>query len=59
MQRRVIRAIAFEHFTSSTTPLFSDLNILKLHDLFKLKLQLLYMIVLIRSLLLAFVPSLT
>ena len=38
LQKRVIRAIAFEHFTSSTTPLFSDLKILKLHDLFKLKL---------------------
>ena len=38
LQKRVIRAIAFEHFTSSTTPLFSDLKILKLGDLFKLKL---------------------
>ena len=38
LQKRVIRAIAFEHFTSSTTPLFSDLKILKLRDLFKLKL---------------------
>ena len=34
----VIRAIAFEHFTSPTTPLFSDLKILKLRDLFQLKL---------------------
>ena len=34
----VIRAIAFEHFTSLTTPLFSSLKILKLRDLFKLKL---------------------
>ena len=38
LQKRVIRAIAFEHFTSPTTPLFSDLKILKLCDLFKLKL---------------------
>ena len=38
LQKRVIRAIAFEHFNSSATPLFSDLKILKLHDLFKLKL---------------------
>ena len=38
MQKRVIRAIAFEHFTSPTTPLFSDLKILKLHDLFQFKL---------------------
>ena len=38
LQKRVIRAIAFEHFTSLTTPLFSDLKILKLHDLFQLKL---------------------
>ena len=38
LQKRVIRAITFEHFTSPTTPLFSDLKILKLCDLFKLKL---------------------
>ena len=38
LQKRVIRAIAFEHFTSPTTPLFSDLKILKLRDLFQLKL---------------------
>ena len=38
MQKRVIRAIAFGHFTSPTTPLFSDLKILKLHDLFQFKL---------------------
>ena len=37
LQRRVIRAISFEHFTAPTTPIFSDLKILKLHDLFKLK----------------------
>lgn len=38
LQKRVIRAIAFEHFTSPSTPLFSDLKILKLQDLFQLKL---------------------
>ena len=38
LQKRDIRAIAFEHFTAPTTPLFSDLKILKLHDLFQLKL---------------------
>ena len=37
LQKRVIRAISFEHFTAPTTPIFSDLKILKLHDLFKLK----------------------
>ena len=45
LQKRVIRAIASEHFTSPTTPLFSDLKILKLRDLFQLKLLLLYTIV--------------
>ena len=38
LQKKVIRAIAFENFTSHTTPLFSDLKTLKLHDLFQLKL---------------------
>ena len=38
LQKRVIRAIAFENFTSHSTPIFSDLKILKLHDLFQLKL---------------------
>ena len=38
LQKRVIRAIVFEHFTSPSTPLFSDLKILKLRDLFQLKL---------------------
>ena len=37
LQKKVIRAIAFERFTSASTPLFSDLKILKLGDLFKLK----------------------
>ena len=32
------RAISFEHFTSSSRPIFFNLKILKLHDLFKLKL---------------------
>ena len=31
-------AIAFEHFTSPSTPIVSDLKILKLQDLFQLKL---------------------
>ena len=34
----MVRAIAFEHFTSPSTPIFSDLKILKLQDLFQLKL---------------------
>ena len=38
LQKRVIRTIAFETFTSPSTPIFSDLNILKLQDLFHLKL---------------------
>ena len=38
LQKRVIRAISFEHFASSSTPIFFNLKILKLHDLFKLKL---------------------
>ena len=38
LQKRVIGDIAFEHFTSPTTPLFSDLKILKLCDLCQLKL---------------------
>ena len=38
LQKKVIWATAFEHFTSPTTPLFSDLKILKLRDLFQLKL---------------------
>ena len=40
LQKRVVRAISFEYFTSPTTPIFSNLKILKLHDLFKLKMQL-------------------
>ena len=38
LQKRVIRAISFEHFTSHSTPIFFGLKILKLHDLFQLKL---------------------
>ena len=38
LQKRVLRAISFEHHTSPSTPIFSDLKILKLHDLFQLKL---------------------
>ena len=38
LQKRVVRAISFEHFTSPSTPIFSNLKILKIHDLFKLKL---------------------
>ena len=38
LQKRALRANAFEHFTSPSTHLFSDLKILKLCDLFKLKL---------------------
>ena len=34
LQKRVVKAIAFEHFTSPSTPIFSDLKILKLQDLF-------------------------
>ena len=38
LQKRVVRAISFAHFTALSSPIFSDLNILKLHDLFQLKL---------------------
>ena len=38
LQKRVVRAISFERFTSHSNPIFSDLKILKLHDLFQLKL---------------------
>ena len=38
LQKRVVRAISFEHFTSHSTPIFLSLKILKLHDLFQLKL---------------------
>lgn len=38
LQKRVVKAISFAHFTSPSSPIFFDLKILKLHDLFKLKL---------------------
>ena len=38
LQKRAVRAISFEHYTASSTPIFSDLKILKLQDLFHLKL---------------------
>ena len=38
LQKRVVRAISFVHFTAPSLPIFSDLKILKLHDLFQLKL---------------------
>ena len=38
LHKRAIRAIAFETFTSPSTPIFSDLKLLKLQDLFHLKL---------------------
>ena len=36
-QKRVVRAISFENFTAPSMPIFSDLKILKVHDLFQLK----------------------
>ena len=38
LQKRVIRAISFEHFTSHSSPIFVNSKILKLHDPFQLKL---------------------
>ena len=38
LQKKVVRAIAFKSFTSPSTPTFSELKILKLYDLFELKL---------------------
>ena len=37
-KKKVVRAISFENFTSHFTPIFLNLKILKLHDLFQLKL---------------------
>ena len=37
LQKQLLRAISVQHYTSSTS-IFSDLKILKLHDLFQLKL---------------------
>ena len=39
LEKRVIRAIAFETFPSPSTPIFSGLKILKSQDLFHLKLS--------------------
>ena len=36
--KAVVRAILFENFTSPSAPIFLDLKILRLHDLFQLKL---------------------
>ena len=38
LQKRVIRAIPFQNYAAPSSPIFSDLKILKLHDLFQLKL---------------------
>ena len=38
LQKRTVRAILFGHFTSPSSPIFLDLKILRLHDLFQLKL---------------------
>ena len=38
LQKRIIRAIAFQSFSSPSSPIFSNLKILKLQDLFQLKL---------------------
>ena len=38
LQKWVLRAISFEHYTSPSTPIFSNLKSLKLCDLFQLKL---------------------
>ena len=39
LQKRIIRAMSFKHFTSHSTPIFHELRILKLHDLLHLKLM--------------------
>ena len=38
LQKKVVRAIAFKNYTSPSTPIFSELKILKLYDLSNLKL---------------------
>ena len=38
LQKKILRAIIFENFTAPSTPIFHDLKILKLNDLFQLKL---------------------
>ena len=58
LQKRVIKAISFQNFASPSTPIFSDLKILKLYDLFQLKLLCFFMIVSIKFLPPVFIPSL-
>ena len=36
LQKRVVRAMSIEHFTSPSNPILRDLKILKMHDLFQL-----------------------
>ena len=38
LQKKIIRVIAFEHFTSPSAPIFLNLKILRLSELFQLKL---------------------
>ena len=38
LQKKVVRAITFNNFAAPSTPIFSELKILKLYDLFYLKL---------------------
>ena len=38
LQKKVVRAIAFKSFSSPSTPIFSEMKILKLYNLFELKL---------------------
>ena len=38
LQKRVLRAISFENYAAHSTPIFLNLKILKLHDLFRPKL---------------------
>ena len=38
LQKRVLRAISFQNYAAPSSPIFNDLKILKLHDLFQLKL---------------------
>ena len=42
IQRKIIRIITYSKFNDPTTPLFSNLKILKLQDLYKLNLSLLF-----------------
>ena len=43
LQKKVVRAFAFKSFSSPSTPIFSDLKILKLNDLFELKAAYIYL----------------